>query len=185
MNSETLHLTIVIWISFGFLAILSLHSKDLLHQIRSVLPTRTAVLPMPDSDYDDPVKDLEHKIEMAENAYKWYQQCMNNDAPKTLKALDILLTHSIQAAARFAVQEARDGKVSKRPEEQRIRIEYLLESCFIGLTENGATEETAERTLKDGVTFALHGFEMSSTVLPEGIITNVAAQYFDIRDNRL
>lgn len=183
--SETLYLATIVCASLAFLGFLCLRSKDSIKDILHVLPLRKQPSPMPDSDYANPIKDLEHRLDMAENARKWYQECINNRQAEVPLALRILLKHSVQAIARFAVQEVRDGRVSKRPESQCARVESLMESCFLALRENGASEETAESTVKDGITFILYSFEMSSTVLPEGIISNPAEQYFDVRDNRL
>lgn len=139
---------------------------------------------LPDSDLKTPLADLARRIDMAENARKWYQNCVNNNPDFVPDALEIMLHHSMQAAARFAVQEARDGKVSLRPRVQTSRIESLLESCWLALTENGVREEDAETRIKDGITFILHSFEMSDSRMPARIISNPAENYFEVRHNR-
>lgn len=185
MISENLYIAIVVWLSFGFLGFLALRSKDVMVRIKDVFPRRLKPCPMPDSLYENPVKDMLHRIEIAENSRKWYQQCINKNNEEVPLSLQILLKHSMQAAARFAVQEARDGRVSKRPEEQYARVESLLASCRLALIENGMPEEEAEITLKEGITFILYSFELSEIILPEGIISNPAEQYFDVRDTNL
>lgn len=183
MIPDYLYLSIVGFTSLTFMGLILMYATTAIDLIKEVLPGAKKSSPMPDSHYEDPLRDLTHRIEMAENARKWYQHCVNKDNDEVALALSIMLKHSMQAVARFAVQEVRDGKVSKRPEEQRERIESLLESCRLALIENGLTEEAAEAAIKDGITFNLHSYEMSSAILPEGIISNPAEQYFEFRNN--